>query len=65
MGQSKLSGRFLKRIPKIIGGTKYWKCCVCNDWKIPCNYRKQSSSSSGLVGRCKDCDILAGYRESQ
>ena len=52
-----------KRVPKIIGATEWWRCCVCNDWKLPSNYRKASRFSSGLVGRCKDCDILAGYRE--
>ena len=54
-----------KRIPKIIGATEWWRCCVCNDWKLPSNYRKVSRFSSGLAGRCKDCDIFVGYSERQ
>jgi len=45
-----------KRIPKIKGATKWWKCSVCNDWKLPSNYKKTSRYLSGLQGRCKDCD---------
>jgi len=54
-----------KRIPKIIGATEWWQCCVCDDWKLPSKYRKSSGLSSGLAGKCKDCDIVTGYRESQ
>ena len=44
---------------KITGATKWWKCSVCEDWKLPSKYRKTSSLLSGLQGRCKDCDKYA------
>tara|TARA_R110002096_G_scaffold293625_2_gene488004 strand:- start:1001 stop:1318 length:318 start_codon:yes stop_codon:yes gene_type:complete len=48
-----------KRTPKTTGATKWWRCSTCKDWKLPSKYRKSSLASSGLQGRCKDCDKFA------